>query len=112
MGCRREADAMTSRHTNLASILDGVMAHQDGEPSSEERRTTGGRRRKEKKRLSKTDGRVRRGLGRNRQWNTNVTQELIDMAEDECDRFDLTKAEWTERAFRFYAKHLEAGTAD
>ena len=91
--------------------LEGLFSrfHTGGGESSSSRNTTGGRRRKEKKRLSSTDGRVRRGLGRDRQWNVGATQDLLDYGEDLCERFDLTKAELTERAIRQYGKALEDG---
>lgn len=92
-----------TRHTDLTSKLDTVL---------DPKRGTGARSRREKKRLSPMDGRVRRGLGRDRQFKTNVTQELLDLLEDMVDEYEFTKAEFTERAFRFYAKHLRAGTAN
>jgi len=51
-------------------------------------------------------------MGRGRQWPAKVTQELWDMADDACERFDLTKAELTERAVRYYIGALERGDAE
>lgn len=97
-----------TKHTDLTSKLDQVLA----EPAPSPQRSSNARARREKKRLSPMDGRVRRGLGRDRQFKTNVTQDLLDLLEDMVSEYEFTKAEFTERAFRFYAKHVRAGTAD
>lgn len=99
--------AVTGKHGRLDAVLERFHSSAD-----DTRHTTGGRRRKEKKRLSSTDGRSRRGLGRERQWPAKVTQDLWDAADDACDRFDLTKAELTDRAIRSYIRQLEEGTAE
>ena len=39
-------------------------------------------------------------------------RDSMDLLEDMVSEFEYTKAEYTERAFRFYAKHVRAGTAD
>lgn len=96
---------MSEKHSTFAALFTG-----DQQPSG--RRTTGGRGRKEKRPLSKTDGRARRGLGRDRQFNVQVTQDWVDAVEDACERFDLTKNEFAERAGRFYIAALEAGETE
>ena len=95
-------------HADLTALLGDEPQPSTG-GAQPARRTTGGRRRKEKKPLSHTDGRRLRGLGRERQWPAKVTQELWDMADDACERFDLTKAELTDRAIRHYIGALERG---
>jgi hypothetical protein len=49
--------------------------------------------------LKSTDGRRRKTTNRDRQFNTNLTSELFEMVADACERHDLTKAEFVERAF-------------
>ena len=99
-----------SSHADLTALIGGEPPEDTGGAAVAGRRTTGGRRRKEKKPLSSTDGRRLRGLGRDRQWPAKVTQDLWDAADDACARFDLTKAELTERAMRFYIQALEDGS--
>jgi len=103
-------------HADLSALLGDAAADDRPQtpaaPGLTGRRSTGGRRRKEKKQLSSTDGRRLRGMGRGRQWPAKVTQELWDMADDACERFDLTKAELTERAVRYYIGALERGDAE
>jgi hypothetical protein len=101
---------VTRPHGNLTALLHGVQ--ESLEAGGRGRRTSGGRRSKEKKRLSSTDGRVRRGLGRDRQYNIQVTQDWLDAVEDACERFDLTKNEFGHRAGLAYIAALKAGTAD
>ena len=99
-------------HADLTALLDGEPPVEQPTGGVAARRTTGGRRRKEKKPLSHTDGRRLRGLGRERQWPAKVTQALWDMADNACERFDLTKAELTDRAIRFYVAALERGEVE
>ena len=67
------------------------------------RQTTGttvrSRRSRERAPLKSTDGRRRKSTNRDRQFNTNVTSDLFEMVTDACERHDLTKAEFVERAF-------------
>ncbi len=97
----------SANHADLVGLLGEAPESEGGG-----RRTTGGRRRKEKKPLSRTDGRRLRGLGRVRQWPAKVSQDVWDIGDDACERFDLTKAELTERAIRFYVQSLEDGLVE
>lgn len=89
-------------HTTFMGLYEGA----------EQRQTRGStvrdRRKRERPPISSTDGRRRRGLGRDMQFNTNVTPDLFDSISDACARFDLTKAEFMERSARAYIDQLEA----
>lgn len=89
-------------HNDLAALFAGAPRKAAGRTSSD-------RRAAERKKISSTDGRVLRRMGRDRQYNTRVTDEVADLVEELCDRFDLTKAELTERAIKAYAEHLKSG---
>jgi hypothetical protein len=41
--------------------------------------------------------------------NTNLTSDLFETVSDLCERHDLTKAEFTERAFLLFAETLKRG---
>ena len=62
-----------------------------------------------KKPVRGTDRRFKHGAARNKQYNTNVTEEIFDLVARLMDQHDLTKAEFTERAIRHYAEHLKKG---
>jgi hypothetical protein len=90
-------------HSDLQALFDAAP------------RTTGGgtvRGRKKGERpppVKSTDGRRLRTKGRDKQFNTNVTPDLFDRMSDACERFDLTKAEFTELAFNAAIAALKAG---
>ena len=77
-------------------------------------RATGGttmrsRKAKERPGVKSTDGRRRRSKGRDRQFNTNLTPDMFERMADMCERFDLTKAEFTELAFKAAMALLKLG---
>ena len=86
--------------------LDGLY---EAAPRKSAAQTSVRRGAKEKRKLSSTDGRVLRRMNRDRQYNTRITEELADLVEEMCDRYDLTKAELTERALRHYADYRKQG---
>jgi hypothetical protein len=94
-----------------------VTDHNDLTALHQTPRKTGGttvrsRRTKEKRPLSSTDGRLTRTTRRDKQFNMMVTQEVFDLVEDMCLRFDLTKTTYTERALLHFAEVLKAGKAN
>jgi hypothetical protein len=92
-------------HDNLQALLDAAVPP----------RTTGGttvRSRRSKERVSGVkfnDGRRLRSTGRDKQYNTNVTPDLFERVADMLDRFDLTKAEFTELALKAGIALLKSG---
>lgn len=82
------------RHDQLTALLDAGPRRTEGT-------TVQSRKRKEKAPLVKaSDGRRLKSKGRDKQFNTNVTPDLNDNVADFCDRFGITKADFTEFAFR------------
>jgi hypothetical protein len=71
--------------------------------------TVGSRKAGERKPLPSTDGRRQRIKGRDRQINIAVTQEIWDLVDDCVGRYDMTKNDFAEHAFRHYAAHRKAG---
>jgi hypothetical protein len=62
-----------------------------------------------KKPVRSTDRRYKGLAARNRQYNTNMTQELFDQVDVALNKYDLTKAEFTERAIVYYLEALRTG---
>lgn len=95
-----------TNHNDLTGLYDAA-------PRA--RRTSGqtsaSRAAREKKPLSRTDGRILRKMNRDYQYNTRVTQEIWEGVEEMCGRFDLTKAEFTDRAFAYFIEALRTGKA-
>jgi hypothetical protein len=71
--------------------------------------TVRSRRSRERTPLKSTDGRRRKVTNRDRQFNTNMTSDLFETVSDLCERYDLTKAEFTQRAFLLFAESLKGG---
>jgi hypothetical protein len=92
-------------HGDLQALWHQAPRHTGGT-------TVRSRRTRERGAIKSTDGRRRRSTNRDRQFNTNVTDEIFDMVSDLCERFDLTKAEFVERAFTRFAEALKSGKAD
>ncbi len=92
-------------HNNLADL--GL--YEAAAPKRTHASTSAKRAAREKRKISSTDGRVLRRMNRDRQYNTRVTEELAELVEELCDRYDLTKAELTERALRHYAEYRKSG---
>lgn len=107
---------MTSDETTAAKIrpLDhgDLRALVDQAPRQTSGTTVRSRRSRERTPIKSTDGRRRKSTNRDRQFNTNVTEEVFQMVSDLCDRFDLTKTEFVERAFLQFAEALKAGKAN
>ena len=89
--------------------LQALYAHG---PRKSEGSTVSSRRKRERTPISSSDGRRRKTTGRNRQFNVVASQDLIDLVADTCERHDLTKAEFIERAVRAYVEALKRGGAD
>jgi hypothetical protein len=71
--------------------------------------TVRSRRSRERAPLKSNDGRRRKTTNRTKQFNVGVTEEMFEMVSDLCERHDLTKAEFTERAFLLFAETLKGG---
>jgi hypothetical protein len=72
--------------------------------------TTGERRGKAKRRVPATDRRrARPGEARTEQHNVRVTLNLVHAMQDVMVTLDLTKAELTERALKFYIAAVRKG---
>jgi hypothetical protein len=71
--------------------------------------TVRSRRARERAPVKSTDGRRRKSTGRDKQFNTNITLALFETVSDLCERHDLTKAEFTERAFMQFVETLRGG---
>jgi hypothetical protein len=89
-------------HGDLRALLDQAPRQTSGT-------TVRSRRSRERAPLKSTDGRRRKSTNRDRQFNVNVTSDLFETVSDLCERHDLTKAEWTERAFLLFAETLKGG---
>ena len=70
------------------------------------------RRSRERAPVKSTDGRRRRSTGRDKQYNVNMTSDLFELVADMCERHDLTKSEFTERAFMQFIETLRGDKAD
>lgn len=88
-------------HDDLADLYEQKSTRSTAGTTVKSRRDLAG-----KKPPKGTDRRFKHGEARSRQYNTNVTQEIHDLVADLLDEFDLTKAEFTERAIRLYAESL------
>jgi hypothetical protein len=106
MAGKPEVRVKITNHNDLNDLYDAHTPRKTGGTTVRSRRA------KEKRPLSSTDGRVQRTTRRDKQFNTNVTQEVFDLVDDLCQRFDLTKAAFTERAFLHFAEALKAGQAN
>jgi hypothetical protein len=89
-------------HGDLRALLDQAPRQTSGA-------TVRSRRARERTPLKSTDGRRRKVTNRDRQFNTNITSDLFETVSDLCERHDLTKAEFTERAFLLFAESLKGG---
>ena len=89
-------------HGDLRALLDQAPRQTSGT-------TVRSRRSRERTPLKSTDGRRRKSTGRDKQFNVNVTPDLFEVVTDMCERHDLTKSEFTERAFRAFIETLRAG---
>jgi hypothetical protein len=107
-----DVPAMTAEPVKIKVNHNDLMALYDAHPRKTGGTTVRSRRAGEKRPLSSTDGRRQRPKKRDKQFNTNVTQEVWDLVEDLIERHDLTKAEFTERAFLHFAEALKAGKAN
>lgn len=88
-------------HGDLRALLEQAPRQTAGT-------TVRSRRSRERSPLKSTDGRRRKSTNRDRQFNTNVTSDLFEMVADACERHDLTKAEFVERAFLQFIETLRA----
>ena len=86
-------------HGDLRALLEQAPRQTGGT-------TVRSRRSRERTPVKSTDGRRRKSTGRDKQFNTNITPELFECVTDACERFDLTKAEFTERAFLLFIETL------
>jgi hypothetical protein len=86
-------------HGDLRALLEQAPRQTSGT-------TVRSRRSRERTPLKSTDGRRRKSTNRDRQFNTNVTTDLFETVADLCERHDLTKAEFTERAFLQFIETL------
>jgi hypothetical protein len=92
-------------HGDLQALLQHAPRHTQGT-------TVRSRRARERPPVKSSDGRKRRTTNRTKQLNTNVTEEIFEMVSDLCERHDLTKAEFTERAFLLFAETLRGANGD
>jgi len=86
-------------HGDLRALLEQAPRQTAGA-------TVRSRRSRERTPVKSTDGRRRKSTNRDRQFNTNVTSEVFEMVADACERHDLTKAEFVERAFLQFIETL------
>jgi hypothetical protein len=93
-------------HGDLAALLHQAPGRQTSGTTVRSRRS------RERAPLKSTDGRRRKSTGRDKQFNVNVTPDLFEMVTDMCERHDLTKAEFTERAFLQFIETLRGGKGD
>jgi hypothetical protein len=89
-------------HGDLRALLEQAPRETPGT-------TVRSRRSRERMPVKSTDGRRRKVTNRDRQFNTNITSDLFETVSDLCERHDLTKAEFTERAFLLFAVTLKGG---
>jgi hypothetical protein len=89
-------------HGDLRALLSQAPRQTSGT-------TVRSRRSRERAPVKSTHGRRRRSTGRDKQFNVNVTPELFETVTDMCERHDLTKSEFTERAFMQFVETLRAG---
>ena len=89
-------------HGDLRALLEQAPRQTSGT-------TVKSRRSRERAPLKSTDGRRRKSTNRDRQFNTNITSDLFETVSDLCERHDLTKAEFTERAFLTFIETLRGG---
>jgi hypothetical protein len=92
-------------HGDLRALLQHA-------PRQTEGTTVRSRRSRERAPLKSTDGRRRKSTNRDRQFNTNVTSEVFELVADACERHDLTKAEFVERAFLQFINTLKGKNGD
>jgi hypothetical protein len=93
-------------HGDLRALLEQAPRQTSGT-------TVRSRRRAERAPLKSTDRRRKSERARrDKQFNTNVTTDLFETVADVCERHDLTKAEFTERAFLAYIEKLRGGNRD
>lgn len=90
-------------HDDLQALFDAAPARKTSGATVRSRRA------REKPSIKSTDGRRLRSKGRDKQFNTNVTPDLFERMGDACERFDLTKAEFTELAFNAAIAMLKSG---
>jgi hypothetical protein len=90
-------------HATLTALYDAAP------PRETPGVTVGQRKAMARKGIRSTDRRGKKTGARRRQYNTNVTDEIWELVDELLDEFDLTKAEFTERAIRRYAAALKAG---
>ena len=89
-------------HGDLRALLSQAPRQTSGA-------TVRSRRAQERAPVKSTDGRRRKSTGRDKQFNVNVTRELFETVSDMCERHDLTKSEFTERAFMQFVETLRGG---
>jgi hypothetical protein len=92
-------------HGDLAALLNQAPRQASGT-------TVRSRRSRERAPLSSTDGRRRRTTGRDKQFNVKVRPDIFEIVADMCERHDLTKSEFTERAFLQFIETLRGGKGD
>jgi len=86
-------------HGDLRALLNQAPRQTSGT-------TVRSRRSRERAPLKSTDLRRRKSTGRNHQFNVSVTSDVFEMVADMCERHDLTKAEFAERAFLAFIETL------
>jgi hypothetical protein len=91
-------------HDDLQALYDSASP-----PRATGGTTVRSRKAKERSGVKSTDGRRHKTKGRDKQFNTNLTPDMFERMADMCERFDLTKAEFTELAFRAAMTLLKSG---
>jgi hypothetical protein len=92
-------------HGDLTALLNQAPRQASGT-------TVRSRRSRERAPLRSTDGRRRRSTGRDKQFNVKVRPDIFEIVADMCERYDLTKSEFTERAFLRFVDTLREGKGD
>ena len=104
---------MTIKVKDIGIAQGDLGAMMDVGPRETPGATVQQRRAKGKRPISSTDRRRRpQGEARTEQYNVRVTPNLAHAVEDARVALDLTKAELTERALRYYIAAIRRGEKD
>jgi hypothetical protein len=90
-------------HDDLQALFDNAAPRTAGGTTVRSRRS------KERRRFKSNDGRRMRSKGRDKQYRTDVTTDLSERVDDMLDRYDLTKADFTEMALEAAIVLLKSG---